>query len=322
MNPLHLNPAFAGAYEGTYRIGGIYRDQARTVVTSAYSTPSLFIDAPVVMIGKRHWIGAGLLIFRDQAGDGKLRTTSGQITGAFHLALNKKGNQVLTLGVQWGQVQRQIKDRFGLEFADFLEQKQGGVANPASADKVLGGTGGGSSPNQDPEATFSDINAGLMFKSIVNKKTDYNLGVSVRHITTPDTDYNFGSSIVDLPIRITAHAQLNTALNDKWSLSPELYYANISPSSQVQVHAWTGYMLKPEKNIKLNFGVGYRITDAGQLLLGLDYGSVKAALSYDLTLSKLNEANSYQGGFEIAVYYIGKIYKKPVVKPVILCPHL
>lgn len=323
MNPLHINPAFAGAYEGSYRIGGIYRDQARTVVTNAYSTPTIFVDAPIVMIGKRHWIGVGMLMFRDQAGDGKLRTTAGQLTGAFHLALDKKSKNVLTLGVQWGRVQRQIKNRLGLEFADFLEQRQDGIANPATADKVLGGSGSGTpSSNQDPEKAFSDINAGLLFKSKVSKDMDYNFGFSVRHITTPDTEYNFGSSNVDLPMRITAHAQLNTALTDKWSLTPELYYSNISPASQFQIHGWAGYMLKPEKNIKLNFGLGYRMTDAGQILAGLDYGSLKAALAYDLTLSELSNTNNYQGGFEIAVYYIGKIYKKPTVKPVIIGPHL
>ncbi len=322
MNPLHINPAFAGAYEGTYRIGGIYRDQARTVVTNAYSTPSLYVDAPVVMIGKRHWIGVGLLMFRDQAGDGKLRTTAGQLTGAFHLSLDKKGKNTLTLGAQWGRVQRQIKNRFGLEFADFLQQKQDGIANPASADNVLGGTGGTPSPKNDPEKAFTDINAGLLFKSRVKKGLDYNLGFSVRHIATKSTDYNFGSSSIKLPLRLTAHAQVNAALNEKWSLSPELYYSSINPASQFQIHGWTGYLLKPEKNIKLNFGLGYRITDAGQILAGLDYGSLKAAIAYDLTLSKLSSTNNYQGGFEIAVYYIGKIYKKPTVKPVIIGPHL
>ncbi len=322
MNPLHINPAFAGAFEGTYRIGGIYRDQARTVVTNAYSTPTLYIDAPVVMLGNRHWLGVGMLMFQDQAGDGKLRTTAGQLTGALHLSLDKKTNNVLTIGAQWGRVNRKIKNSLGLEFGDLIEQRQGGVANPASADNVLGGTSGTSSPSQDPEKAFSDINAGLLFTSKVSKTVDYNLGFSVRHIATKGYQYNFGSSSVKLPLRFTAHARLNAGINEKWSVSPEFYYANIGPANQFQVHGWTGYMLNPEKNIKLNFGLGYRITDAGQVLAGLDFGSLKAALAYDLTLSQLSNVNHYQGGFEVAVYYIGKIYKKPTVKPVIIGPHL
>lgn len=324
MNPLHMNPAFTGAYEGTYRIGGLYRDQTRSVVTNAYSTPSFFIDAPVVMVGKRHWVGVGGLMFQDQAGDGKLRTTSFQLSGSFHLSLDKKSNNVLTLGVQWGQVQRTLKNAAGLQFGDYLEQVQAGVANPATDDEVLGQTGGGgggpSGGNNEPQKNFTDVNGGLLFSSKVNNNTNYNIGFSIRHITKPR--YNFKSSATKLPMRITAHAQLNTPLTGKWSLTPEVYYTNIDPASQFQVHGWAGYMLKPEKNIKLKAGLGYRSNDAGQVLVGMDYGSLKVALAYDVTLSSLNEANNYKGGFEIAVYYIGKIYKKPQVKPVIIGPHL
>ena len=43
MNPLHMNPAFTGAFEGTFRLGGIYRDQARSAIgSSAYSTPVIY----------------------------------------------------------------------------------------------------------------------------------------------------------------------------------------------------------------------------------------------------------------------------------------
>ncbi|MBK9013440.1 MAG: type IX secretion system membrane protein PorP/SprF [Saprospiraceae bacterium] len=99
MNPLHMNPAFSGSFEGTFRIGGIYRDQARTAIgKSAYSTPTIFADAPILMIGKRHWIGRWACWFQDKAGDGKLTTSAGQLSGAIHLALDKKSKNVLTLG--------------------------------------------------------------------------------------------------------------------------------------------------------------------------------------------------------------------------------
>lgn len=317
MNPLHMNPAFSGAYEGTYRIGGVYRDQARSVVTNAYSTPTVFLDAPVVMLGKRHWLGVGGLMFQDVAGDAKLQISSFQLSGALHLALDKKSQKIITVGVQWGQVQRKLKEAENLLFADYLQQVQQGVPNAATNDPFL--TGGNPS-NGDPEKNYTDINSGVLFTSKENKGTSYNFGFSVRHITTPD--YNFKSANPDLPLRLIAHGQLTTPINEKWSVTPELYYTSISPASQFQVHAWAGYHIKPEKQIKLNFGLGYRSNDAGQLLLGIDYRELKAALAYDVTLSALNEANNYKGGFEIAVYYIGKIYKKPDVKPAILCPHL
>ena len=325
MNPLHINPSFAGAFEGTFRIGGLYRDQARAAIGSnAYSTPTIFVDAPIIMVGKRSWLGGGILLFQDNVGTGNLKMTAGQLTAALHLSMDKKSKNVFSIGAQWGRVARSFENLFIWGDALSLNQ-QNGTTNEQTTDVLAqsGGGGGGSNPsNSEIKTDFTDINAGIMLRSKVNKKTDFNIGFSARHITTPGNDYNLGSSNEDLNIRFTAHAQLSNKLNDKWSITPELYFSNISPSNQIQLHGWTGYMLKPEKNIQLNFGLGYRVEDSGQFLLGIDYGDLKAQLAYDITLSELSDVNSAQGGFEIAVYYIGKIFKKPVVKPVILCPHL
>jgi len=325
MNPLHMNPAFSGSFEGTFRIGGLYRDQARTAIgKSAYTTPTIFVDAPILMIGKRHWVGVGFLAFQDQAGDGQLAMTAGQLSGAFHLALDKKSKNVLTLGVQWGKIGRRIKNLNGYNPEDLITQRLANNPGAATEDLIFmgGGSGGPGGNNADKKKDFSDVNLGFLFKSKASKTADYNFGVSARHITTPGNDYNFGGSNVDLNMRLIAHAQLNTALNAKWTLTPEVYYSNISPARQFQAHVWAGYWLKPAENIKLNGGLGYRVGDSAQLLLGLDYKDFKVALGYDFTLSDLSQANSRQGGFEIAAYYTGKIYKKPTVKPVILCPHL
>ena len=54
-----------------------------------------------------------------------------------------------------------------------------------------------------------------------------------------------------------------------------------------------------------------------------NYKDFKFAASYDITLSELNNGgNNTVGGFEIAVTYIGKIFKAPKVKPVFFCPSL
>ena len=329
MNPLHMNPAFTGAFEGTYRIGGIYRDQARAAIgSSAYSTPSVFVDAPIIMVGKRSWLSGGLLLVRDQAGDGNLITSGGQLSAALHLALDKKSKNILSIGGQFGRMNRKFNrnefcDEASIVTNDYAPCSD--ITNFSMIDGVFqttGGGGGGTSAQDEIKTDFNDINAGILFKSNVSKNTDFNIGVSVRHITTPGSDFNFSSTEPDLNMRLTAHAQLVNKIDDKWSVTPELYFSNISPSNQIQLHGWAGYMLKPEKNIQLNFGLGYRVGDSGQVLLGIDYGDIKAALAYDLTLSELSDVNSAQGGFEIAVYYIGKIFKKPDVKPAILCPHL
>ena len=331
MNPLHMNPAFTGAFEGTFRLGGIYRDQARSAIgSSAYSTPAIYGDAPIIMVGKRSWLGGGILVLQDVAGDGDLKTAGGNLSAALHLAMDKKSKNVFTIGLQYGRYTRSFDANNYCDEGTIIEEDYdpcSSISTNAMVDNVFGGNTGpnpgpGGSNNNNPETSYTDINAGILLKSKINKKTDFNIGFSARHITTPGSDFNFTASPEDLNLRFIAHAQLSNQMTDKWSITPELYFSNISPSNQIQLHGWAGYMLKSEKNIQLNFGLGYRVEDAGQVLLGMDYGDLKAALAYDVTLSELSDVNSSQGGFELALYYIFKIYKKPDVKPAILCPHL
>ena len=74
LSPLTLNPALTGAYEGTFRIGGIYRNQWSGIVKSGgYTTPSIYLDAPIVRgFGKNDWLGAGLVVLQDKSGRGLL----------------------------------------------------------------------------------------------------------------------------------------------------------------------------------------------------------------------------------------------------------
>jgi len=81
MSPLTLNPAFTGDFEGTFRIGGIYRDQynfvrGRNPGGKGFRTPSFFVDVPIIMLRKRDWVSAGIVAYADKAGTGGL-TNSG-----------------------------------------------------------------------------------------------------------------------------------------------------------------------------------------------------------------------------------------------------
>ena len=84
--------------------------------------------------------------------------------------------------------------------------------------------------------------------------------------------------------------------------------------------AMVGFNLDPKKNTIVKAGLGYRLGDAAQALLGAQFGDIRIGASYDLTTSSLRNNTSIKDGFEIAVGYIGKIFKKPNPPATILCP--
>ncbi len=318
--PLHLNPAHTGDFEGTFRVGGIYRDQSRTVVDNAYSTPNIHVDAPLFMVGKRNWVGLGGNVYRDGAGRGALQTTSAQLSAAIHVPTNRKSTSIFSFGIQGGFVNQTIDpDKF--DFADQAVFQTTQIIFDPDAPGAL------PISQIDEKGSYLDFGAGAMIKSEVNKQTDMMFGIAVRHLTapkyslidsdTPDTD----STSTRLPVRVNFHGKFDFALNKKWTLSPTFLYSTMRGSgSNIQLQGMMGYLFNPEKEVTLNFGLGYRLGDALEALVGLDYKQFRVGASYDLTLSDLNDANNYVGGFEVGVSYIAVIFKKAEVKPVIFCP--
>lgn len=323
MSPLTLNPALTGAYEGTVRIGGIYRDQARSFLPGAYVTPSFYADAPLLNVGKTDWIGVGGMLYNDQAGAGSLTNTGALASVSYHKSLDKKRNTVLTFGLQGGFVQRRIEpgdiNDGGLLFANEIDQRfqSGGNAYQRI----------GANLPQDPNRSFFDLNAGVLLTAKMNKQTDINIGFSLYHLLTPrygliETNDNVTNdqATTRLPRRFQLHGQFNFKMSKKWTLSPAFLYNRISSASELQVQGMLGYKINPEKDLTLKFGPGYRLGDALEILMGVDIKNLRVMASYDATLSSLSDLNNSVGGFEIAASYIIKIFKEPVVKPVIFCP--
>ncbi|HMG16093.1 MAG TPA: PorP/SprF family type IX secretion system membrane protein [Saprospiraceae bacterium] len=308
MSPLSLNPANTGAFYGTYRIGGIYRNQWASVI-SPFSTPLFYIDAPIITgFRKSDWIGIGGAFISDKAGKAKLGSSTFMGSVAYHFALNKKGTSILTLGVQGGKQNRTVSlTGSDIKFYEELDPDM----MIKSQDHALG-----------DKAGFIDINAGLMLKTQMNNQTSMVLGFSVNHINNPKVSFG-GSGTKDeinLPQRYSGSGEFNFDLNKKWTLSPTFLYQAISTQSEADVQMMGGYKLitTKEKNVKLNFGLGYRVGRNAEILLGMDYDNIKVGFAWDANTSPVT--SNFNGGYEIAASYIGKIYKKPKVNPVIFCP--
>lgn len=308
MSPLLTNPSFTGAYLGSARIGGIYRSQWNSF-SDTYSTPSFYIDAPIIRgIKKNDWIGVGGVFFSDKAGSIDLKYGGIMGSAAYHLGLNKAATTVLTLGVTAGQRNRSVnKDKARFE-DEIRDQSTTNQDDP----KFL----------QDGKNNFTDFGGGLLFKTMLNKQMEVAIGLSVGHINQGKYNLfrNIDTDLDKRPMLTTLHGQFNIGLNTKWDLTPQFFYQTTGGATEISVQSWTGY--KINENYKLRGGLGYRLGDAMQILLGVDNKDLRITAAYDVNISDLSGSSKYHDGFEIAAWYIVKIYKKPDVKPAILCPKL
>lgn len=307
LAPLTVNPALAGAFEGSFRIGGIYRGQWLDV--DGYKTPALYADAPIIRgLRKNDWVGVGLSFFSDKSGIGGLTDTGGSLQAAYHFGLDKKNiRNNIAIGISWGNISRKLTNPMNFTLRDELINGPG--SSSADKQQLLGRMEGES---------YSDWGAGITLHYDLTKRNRLRTGIAAGHITTPVN--SLLNNRAENGFKITGFAQLDMQLNNKFRFEPAMLFQLESPGKELALQGLAGYMLNPKKDLELNAGLGYRVGDAVQLLLGATYGDLTLGASFDANASSFQGATGFQNGFEIGAAYIFKIYKKPDVKPVIICP--
>ena len=315
MTPLAFNPANTGAFYGSYRISGLYRDQYRSVLgNAAFTTPTFSVDLPVIRGFKEtDWVGVGMFFYSDKSGSGGLTQSSFKISAAYHWAMNKKGNNILSIAYQTGAVQHEIKNPVKLIFEDQLTGNMPMTSvDLANIDKMKKG--------------FLDHVGGLKFTSKLNKTDEFTIGVAAGKFGQPNWSFLTMGGNYRVDPRVHAQIGMTTLMSDKVKFSPNISYQKImgSPANSLVLQGMLDYLHSKEKGLVLKGGLGYRsgagIGDAVQLMLGADIKVIRVMLGYDINISQLSAASGGQGAFELAAQYVGTIYKRPNPDPIIFCP--
>lgn len=320
--PTYYNPAQTGAYSGTYRAGLIIRDQWRPSANLPFTSGALFVDSPIIFgFTKQQWLGVGATLFYDRAGDVR-QTWSGFYPGvAYHIGLDKKFKNVVTLGVQYG---------FGSRAYDTTnhdtEHTLGGGTNDPDLNRI-----GGPGSMTEFEGSYSDLNIGVMYKGNPDKRSKIEIGAAYMHVLNPGLIYN--TSEVALPDtsftspqkesniggRINLHTVYRRAISKKTIIEPSAFVSLMPSGTNINAQVRTEYLLKKGGDLSLIGGLGMRFGDAIQLLMGANYKDYVISFSYDHTIT---DHGGYTGAYELGVTRIFLVNKKPKVKPIIYCPRL
>ena len=320
--PLYVNPALAGGYEGTLRISGIYRDQYRSVTGSPFVTfdGSVEYNLPF-RPRKRDWIAAGLSISNDRAGTERLVRNMFRMGATYHLALDKKAMSDIALGVQF------VSSTIRADRLDITDARNGlTTGNDADImafnERINNSQGGNMGGDPNLSRSYSDYVVGLVYTK-KSKAGSFRIGASgSQFIRVNSALINQGNQSAELPLRLVGYFHMERILNKTYSIEPAILYQNQGPANDIVVHTVMGYNMNKEFLLRLKAGLGYRVGDAAQVLLGADYKDWKFGFSYDLNVSSLTPATNTFGGFELSAMRQINIKKKPDIKPVIFCPRL
>ena len=322
--PMNVNPALTGSFSGTARVSGIFRDQyfaGQTNKNSPFVNLGLSAEYNALRgFGKFDWIAIGINQSSSNSGGGttegesalvpRFKLNNSNLNLVYHIGLGKKGSSVFSIGAQYSLFSRALSNGNSLwSESDLI------AGNPASFAAVVSQTG-----QDDPNASFSDFAGGLTFTSKTGKSNLFRIGASVNNILGGNQAISTGSGRDDRGLGIIGFVELDNVMNKKTSFKPALLYQRHGQFSKLDAQVKFGFLMNAKKDITLNYGLGYRFGESTQLLLGVDYGRIKAGVSYDFVLGGVRDAA--RETFELGVSYIFNIEKKPERVPVIFCPRL
>jgi type IX secretion system PorP/SprF family membrane protein len=311
MQPLVINPAFTGMFDGKVRAGGIYRNQWASV-TVPYVTFGAYADLPLYVDGNGGYLAGGIQLYKDQAGDGNLSNFTGMLSVAYHKFFGERSD--LALGLQGGYAQKSI-DLSKLYFGD--EFTNGTFSKGTSQEWHLGI---GQSVN------YYLVNAGLSFShASENRRFSYVIGLGANNINQPnDAIEKKQNSQVGLDMRFTGELGMAYIAGDRLTLKPALLYQSQASATEFvigneflyQVSANPGYS---DFSTAVFLGGWYRASDAAMITGGVEFKGFRIGVGYDFNISSLNTSSNGHGGFEIAVRYIAPYPMKFAGKRTVPC---
>ncbi len=309
--PLTLNPAMTGLMNHDIRVTANYRSQWESV-TVPYRTFSVGLDASILKgFLEDDFFGVGLLMFNDKAGDADLRTTQVQGSVAYSKSLNGDANHYISLGGQFGLVQRSIN----YSKLTFDSQFDGDVLNTNIAS--------GEELDRDQFA-FADFSAGLAWYFVPTKMHSYYAGISMSHLNEPNQSF-YTDSRENLYRKMTAHIGMEIGFNESFAFLPGAIFLMQGPHQELNIGGSFKFIFNPDEDqfnqMAMYLGSTHRLNDAQVLMMRFDYGTFGVGFSYDMNFSTLNRASYGRGGPELSVTYRTNVFQNRDYSGPVKCPY-
>ncbi len=313
-NPSLINPALTASRDAM-RASIVYKNQWKSV-TTPYTTYGASIDAKFKpsnwqqadnfrqKIYKRSLNkgSAGISFYNDKSGDGKLTTTNFNLSLATFVKLNDVNK--LSFGFQGSVTQKKVDNSQLL----FPSQYNGTVYDPSlpSSESYSG-----------QSIIYPDLAAGIAWcygkngsTFTSNSQTYANLGFSIYHINRPNQNFISGSGN-RLDLKYNLHGNFAWASDEKrYGIEPSFLIQIQGKNKEILTGSMFRYFLSLDskytgynRRSSLGLGVYYRNLDAMITSLLIEYKAFAIGLSYDVNISKLKTASSYQGGIELTIRY-------------------
>lgn len=294
MNPVYLNPALTGDFDGDWRFTANQRSQWRAV-SRPFNTLALSAEnrEGLLLPGLFHAVN----IFHDAAGDGNYRTIEMNLSSSYQRFLDLDSIHSVTPGLQIGFNHKRIdfsQLNFDNQFNGFYFDPDIPVSESLTATSRTGlNFSIGAIYTYQPEAR-KKITAGIGWFNLPQAKQSF-----------------YGNELIKRDKRVVIHAKAIYELNFEWDLQPGLFMQFQGKYKELVIGSNVRYLYKDKKGefIAPYAGLWFRNKDAVYLTAGAYYNEWTAGISYDINVSQLAPASNVRGGLEFSLQYILHLFK-------------
>lgn len=294
-SPLLLNTANTGLIDNNWRACLNYRNQWGTTPIP-FNTSSLSADFGLMRDKwETSWIGTGLAVWRDVAGDGNLALTKVQANLAYHLMVSDRST--LSAGLGGAYCQRSVdvsKLTFDVQWDEFAFNKN--VSNQETFNTQ--------------KTSFWDLSAGMNFSYFNDDNLYFKIGIAGLHINQPNETFMGMSN--KKGFRPLANIEVTYKASDAVLVTPSFYYTRERKASELVAGTLFNINTNGDLGLFSNqfiIGAFYRNKDAVIATAGYKIKNGTFMLSYDQTVSQMSQGNNGIGAFELSLVIQGN-YKK------------
>jgi type IX secretion system PorP/SprF family membrane protein len=294
--PMSLGPGNIGAFNGDYRVHGIFRQQWRSV-TIPYRTFGIGGDARSFAGIEK--LGAGAWLYNDRAGDSRMNRFHIDLGASWTERFGSDQEHALTIGSQLGFTAISIDDRD----LSFDRQFNGFYYDPNAAT--------GEIFDRQSTAHF-DLHGGIGYRYAPVPRQSIQAGVNIFNITTPEVGFLL-TPAVPLDRRTSFHVITQFPIAATLDLLPMAFYMKQGTFTELDLGANLRHIMLDRYGLlrAVQFGLHYRAADAGYAYAGLEYDDWTFGISYDLNVSDLVPASRNRGAIEFSAIRIFR--KRPAV---------
>ncbi|OFY23413.1 MAG: hypothetical protein A2W98_01980 [Bacteroidetes bacterium GWF2_33_38] len=289
-SPLNLNPANTGLGECDYRIVANHRNQWQSI-TVPYRTISASFDMKYYNFNiPRGFVGAGILLNSDKAGDSQLGTTQISFNSAIHKFLSPNDSSLFCsfgMSVNFNQKSINYNELY------FGNQFNGSQFDPDLSNGEL---------FTDEKINYVDLNLGIRVNYLIDDTYPIDFGFAYSHVNSTKQSFDLDANVI-LDRRFASFLKSDLELTSNLNFEPSFFVMGQGKYREFNLGGLFRLKTSGVNFEKIYFGGWYRIKDAIVLNMLVDYQNFTIGISYDINTSDLSVASQHMGGFEFSLIY-------------------